>query len=141
MIVCMTASNAPAFHLRWPDSELASATVDSPTTLRLRLAAAFCHRAEDGLAGYLQRVELVFHGATWCGDDPAVCLGGIAHGSLLVDGVLPGTTAQTVPLPLDRRGAVVCEFRLISGTSLHIEAHAVRVSSGEGARFHESFAC
>jgi hypothetical protein len=141
MIVCMSAANTPAYHLRWPDSELASTTVEAPGTLRLRLAAAFCHRALDGVAGYLQPVELVFHGATWCGDDPVVCLGGIAHGRLLVDGVPSGTTAQTVPLPLDRRGAVVCEFRLISGTALRVEAQSVRVSSGEGARFHESFAC
>jgi hypothetical protein len=30
---------------------------------------------------------------------------------------------------------------LISGTALRVEAQSVRVSSGEGARFHESFAC
>lgn len=137
----MSALNAPAFHLRWPDSELAATTVDGPATLRLRLAAAFCHRAEDDVAGYLQPVELVFSGATWRGDDPAVCLGGIAYGRLLVDGVSPGAGVDGVPLPLDASGAVVCEFRLISGTALRIEAQSVQVSMGEGARFHESFAC
>jgi hypothetical protein len=141
MIVCMSALSPPAYHLRWPDSELASTTAETPDTLRLRLAAAFCHRVEDGVAGYLQPVELVFHGATWCGDDPAVCLGGIAHGGLLVDGVPPGTNAHVVPLPLEVRGAVVCEFRLISGTALRIDAQSVRVFMGNGARFHESFAC
>jgi hypothetical protein len=141
MIVCMTAMNAPAFHLRWPDSELSATTVEGPTTLCLRLAAAFCHRAADGVAGYLQPVALVFRGATWRGDDPAVCLGGIAQGRLLVDGIPPAARADGVPLPLDASGAVVCEFRLISGTALRIEAQSVQVSMGDGARFHESFAC
>jgi hypothetical protein len=129
------APPTPAFVLRWPDSELACTRVDSPTTLHLRLAAAACHRVADGVAGYLQPVELVFHGATWTGDAPAVCLGGVAQGCLWVDGV----PADGVPLPLEARGAVVCALRLISGTALHIAAQAVCVSAG--ARFHESYAC
>jgi hypothetical protein len=135
------ASSIPAFVLRWPDSELAGAHVDSPTTLRLRLAAAACHRVADGVAGYLQPVELVFHGASWSGDAPAVCLGGIVQGRLSVDGVVPGGIAQGLPLPLEVQGAVVCEFRLMSGTALRIAAQGLRVSAGENARFHESYAC
>jgi hypothetical protein len=131
------APRSPAFVLRWPDSELAGTHVDSPTTLRLRLAAAACHRVADGVAGYLQPVELVFHGASWSGDALAVCLGGVAQGHLSVDGVV----ADAVPLPLQVRGAVVCELRLISGTVLHVSARAVQVSSGDDARFHESYAC
>jgi hypothetical protein len=127
---------APVFVLRWPDSELASTRVTSPTTLHLRLAAAACHRMADGVAGYLQPVELVFHGAIWSGDAPADCLGGLAQGSLSVDGVLQG-----MPLPLSVQGVVVCEFRLVSGTVLRIVAQSLCVSAGEDARFHPSYAC
>lgn len=129
------------FLLQWPDSELAGVTVDSPTTLRLRFAAAFGHRVPDGVAGYLSPVELVFHGATWQGDDPALCLGGIAHGTLRVDGAPVGPAAHVSALPADRRGAVVCEFRLISGTALRIDALHLVGSVDGAARFRESFAC
>ncbi|WP_293999879.1 hypothetical protein [Sphaerotilus sp.] len=131
----MTATHV----LHWPDSELAGLTADTPTTLRLRLAAAHCHRADDGLVGYLRPVELVFHAATWQGDGPA--LGGIAEGHLLCGGQPLGLVGQGLPLPLDCHGAVVCHLRLISGTVLQITAGRVVVQPGEDARFRESFAC
>jgi hypothetical protein len=127
--------------LHWPDSELAGVTEDPSMGLRLRFAAAFCHRATDGVAGYLRPIELVFHAATWRGDDPALCLGGVAHGSLLVDGVPVGSVAHVLPVPLEVHGATVCEFRLISGTALRIEAQAVTARLGDSVCFHESFAC
>lgn len=136
-----TFSASSAFLLHWPDSELAGVAVDSPTTLHLRFAAAFGHRVPDGVAGYLSPVELVFHGATWQGDDPALCLGGVAQGALRVDGAPVGPAAHVSALPVDRRGLVVCEFRLISGTTLRIDAQAVTGQCGDGARFHPSFAC
>jgi hypothetical protein len=127
--------------LHWPDSELAGVTQDPSMALRLRFAAAFCRRTADGVAGYLRPVELVFHAATWRGDDPALCLGGIAHGSLLVDGIPVGAAAHALALPLEARGATVCEFRLISGTALRIEAQAVTARLGDDVSFHESLAC
>ncbi|MDZ7855569.1 hypothetical protein [Sphaerotilus sp.] len=129
------------FLLHWPDSELAGVAVDSPTTLRLRFAAAFGRCGPQGVAGYLSPVELVFHGATWRGDAPALCLGGIAQGMLRVDGAPAGPAAHVSALPVDRRGAVVCEFRLMSGTMLRIEAQHLTGTLDAAARFRESFAC
>ncbi|MEX8492616.1 hypothetical protein [Sphaerotilus sp.] len=128
-----------AYFLHWSDSELAGATQDTPATLRLRFAAAACRRVDDGLAGYLRPLELVFEGATWHGDGPV--LGGVAHGSLLLDGVPLGQAAQVLPLPLDRRGAVVCRLQLISGTVLHIDAARVVAQIRREAEFRESYAC
>ena len=141
-----TLPSAPTFLLHWSGSEIAGITVDGDL-LTLRFSAAFGHRAgggpdgTDGPAGYLRPVEMVFDGASWRGDDPAVCLGGLAQGSLLVDGVPPSAGRWVLPLPLAQCGEVVCEFRLISGTALRIEAKSVVARSGDGARFQESFAC
>jgi len=128
-----------AYFLHWSDSELASLTAVAPATLHLRFAAAACRRADDGLAGYLRPLELRFEGATWHGDGPA--LGGVAHGDLLLDGQPLGPAAHVLPLPLDRRGVVVCQLRLISGTVLQIEAARVVAQIAEAARFRESYAC
>ena len=139
-----TFSPHTGFLLHWPDSELAGVTLDAPaapTTLRLRFAAASGHRVPERVAGYLSPVELVFHDATWRGDDPALCLGGVAQGTLLVDGAPVGPAAHVSALPADRRGAVVCEFRLISGTALRIEALQLVASLDDAVRFRESFAC
>lgn len=129
------------YFLHWPDSELASLTEEPPATLRLRWAAACCHRADDGLAGYLHPLDLVFHGAVWQASGPAI--GGVAHGSLLVDGAVPGAAVHglPLPLPLDCRGDVVCRLRLMSGTVLYIAAAQVVAQVGDETRFRESFAC
>jgi hypothetical protein len=135
------------FWLHWPDSELAGITLDTPVapaTLHLRFAAAFGRWAEDaGVAGYLRGVELVFHEATWQGDEPSLVLGGVAHGTLRVDGAPVGPAAHVTGLPVDQAGAVVCECRLMSGTVLRIEARRVVGYLGGEARacFRESLAC
>lgn len=136
----MTAPHLPpVYHLRWPDSELASAhTLDTagPATLHLRLAAGAVRRVADGVAGYLQPVTLAFEAAVWSGDALAACVGGVARGTLEVDGA-----ARALGLPMEVRGAVACELRLISGTVLRIRATALRVAAAPDARFHESYAC
>lgn len=128
-----------AYFLHWPDSELAGLAETMPGTLCLRLSAAACRRTDDGQEGYLRPLELLFEGATWRGDGPA--LGGVAHGTLLLDGQPLGPAAHVLPLPLDRRGLVVCHVRLISGTVLQIEAARVVVQIADAARFRESHAC
>lgn len=132
-------ATAPSHVLHWPDSELASLTEAAPGTLCLRLSAAACHRTDDGRAGYLRPLELLFEGARWGGDGPA--LGGVAQGSLLLDGQPLGPAAQRLPLPLDGRGVVVCTLRLISGTQLRIDAARVVARLTDRVCFHESFAC
>ncbi|MBP8271416.1 MAG: hypothetical protein KAX42_06030 [Sphaerotilus sp.] len=127
------------YFLHWPDSELASLTEEAPAALRLRWSAVCCHRADDGLAGYLHPLELVFHGAVWQASGPV--MGGVAQGNLLVDGAMPSPAEHGLPLPLDRRGAVDCSLRLMSGTVLHITAGQVVVQIGDETRFRESFAC
>ena len=130
-----------AYLLQWPDSELASLTEHTPGTVCLRFSAAACRRVDDGLVGYLRPLELWFEGATWHADGPA--LGCIAQGSLQLDGQLVGSAAQApgVPLPLDRRGGVVCTLRLVSGTALRVEAERVVARIADAASFRESCAC
>lgn len=129
--------------LLWPDSELSGLTEAPPRTLRLRLSAAACRGVDEGPLGpatrYLRPLDLRFEGAGWCADGPL--LGGIAHGSLLLDGQPLGSAAHRLPLPIDRRGRVACHLRLISGTELHIEAVRVVAEIPEAACFRESFAC
>jgi hypothetical protein len=128
-----------AYFLHWPDSELASLTEVAPAMLCLRLSAAACRRTDNGQEGYLHPLELLFEGATWRWDGPA--LGGIAHASLLLDGQPLGPAAHVLPLPLDRRGVVVCTLRLISGTVLQIDAVRVVGQIADAARFQASHAC
>ena len=138
------------FLLTLPNSELAGVDLDSGdgegdgATLVLRFAAAFGYR-DDGVAGYLRPLALHFHDARWQGDEPALCVGGLAHGTLRVDGRPLGPTASQVPVPLpgpgDAAGEVVAELRLISGTALRIVARRVEAPVGADAAFHESFAC
>lgn len=135
-----TLPSAPAFLLHWSGSEIAGLTVDGQT-LTLRFSAAFGHQPGDGVAGYLRPVELVFQGAAWQGDEPALCRGGVVQGRLQVNGAPVGASVHALPVPGAATGAVACEFRLISGTALRIEAASVIARSGEGAQFHESFAC
>jgi hypothetical protein len=134
------------FLLTLPNSELAGVDLlpaggeGTGLTLVLRFAAAFGHR-DDGVAGYLRPVALRFRDARWQGDDPALCLGGLAHGTLQVGGRPLGPTAYQVPVPAEAAGEVVAELRLISGTTLRIVARQVEAHVGADAVFHESFAC
>lgn len=129
------------FLLTLPNSELAGVDLDRDgTTLVLRFAAAFGHR-DDGVAGYLRPVALRFRDACWQGDEPASCIGGLAHGSLQAGGRSLGPTAHQVPVPAEAAGEVVAELRLISGTTLRIVARQVEARVDADAVFHESFAC
>ena len=107
--------------------------------LLVRFSAAHVYRVDPetgSVGGYAGGLVMCFTAANWVGDLGA-CIGGVADGSLAVDGL----RAARLPLPLNRSGVVDADFRFINGTTLTLRASTVQCDNPDPALFSESYAC
>jgi len=126
------------FEFEFYSSEIDHVASDE-NALYVFFSAAHVHRAAPGSApvpGYAGQLCLRFSDAHWDGE-PERCIGGLADGSLSIDGARQTRFA----LPLKASGSIAAEFRLISGTQLSVRAASVSCESPAPDQFIESYAC
>ncbi|WP_374510395.1 hypothetical protein [Niveibacterium sp.] len=126
------------FEFEFYSSEIERVESDA-NGLRVHFSAAYLHRSAPSGAsvpGYAGKLVMRFSGARWSGE-PERCIGGLADGSLSVDGLRQTRFA----LPLNASGSIVTEFRLISGTQLSVQATHVSCEPPAPDQFIESYAC
>ncbi|WP_374402963.1 hypothetical protein [Niveibacterium sp.] len=126
------------FEFEFYSSEIERIEADSGD-LRVHFSAAHLNRSAPGGArvpGYAGKLVMRFSDARWSGE-PERCIGGLADGSLSVDGLRQTRFA----LPLNASGSIVVEFRLISGTQLSVQAAQVSCEPPKPDQFIESYAC
>jgi hypothetical protein len=127
-----------SFELSFYSSEIERVThIDGQ--LRVRFSAAHLYRNNaDGSStpGYAGPLELCFEAALVTGDLHN-CVGGLAEGWFMLDGVRVGK----LTLPLEAGGGVQMECRLINGSTLAVSASAARCGTPDPEAFTESYAC
>jgi len=126
--------------LEFHDSEISRIETDGDA-LTIRFSAAHVRgyggRTDaDGGSGYAQPLAMQFGEAAWQGTI-AECIGRLAGGKLVVDGV----ACPSLELPLGCRGtiAVLLDFR--NGAQLNIRAGSLYCLFAAGTRFVEDFRC
>jgi hypothetical protein len=120
------------------DSEVRRVAIDAGAgTLEIQFSAARVREPGVGTDGdgYLGGVTLSLADARWTGP-VAVCIGRIASGAVIVDGV----HRVVLPLAADLAGALRVELQFANGSQLHAEAGRL-VLHGEGAQRTDDFAC
>ena len=108
--------------------------------LSVQFSEGYVH-ASDGTPGvsagdgYLQPATLVFAGASWSNDSPALN-GKLSDGTIEID----GRTVPLIPIPFDASGKVTAELVFVSGERLRISAQSVSCSAHGEPRWVEAYA-
>jgi len=135
-----SAATGPHFDFRFDDSELSG--IDAAGgDLVLRFAAAHVERVdllapEPRQPGYAKQLRIVLGGASWSGPEQD-CIGRIAQGSLILDGV----HCKTIALPLEHGGAVRLELDFNNRSRLAVTARSISIGFSGDPAFAESYAC